>query len=165
MPKVDNNSFVLSDFISFSITGIARTAHLQNILHCTMRYCQLPYHYIVTKIMTLIGIYRDSSLCLYCDAISAKTRQENYLMGTIDSITRVGRRPYAHRDPSALSCAITADRRDPMCISKVSQVGGRQRSYSRASQPYRSGRSTHWVQVKNPKAPAVKREAEEDWGK
>jgi hypothetical protein len=29
--------------------------------------------------------------------------------------------------------------------------------------PYRSGRSPHWVRVKNPKAPAVKREAEEDW--
>jgi ATP-dependent DNA ligase len=31
--------------------------------------------------------------------------------------------------------------------------------------PYRSERSPHWVKVKNPKAPAVKREAEEDWGK
>ena len=31
--------------------------------------------------------------------------------------------------------------------------------------PYRSGRSPHWLKVKNPKAPAVKREAEEDWGK
>jgi len=30
--------------------------------------------------------------------------------------------------------------------------------------PYRSGRSPHWVKVKNPKAPAVKREVEEDWG-
>jgi bifunctional non-homologous end joining protein LigD len=29
---------------------------------------------------------------------------------------------------------------------------------------YRSGRSPHWVKVKNPKAPAVTREAEEDWG-
>jgi bifunctional non-homologous end joining protein LigD len=29
---------------------------------------------------------------------------------------------------------------------------------------YRSGRSRHWVKV-NPKAPAVKREAEEDWGR
>jgi bifunctional non-homologous end joining protein LigD len=28
---------------------------------------------------------------------------------------------------------------------------------------YRSGRSPHWVKIKNPKAPAVKREAEEDW--
>ena len=30
---------------------------------------------------------------------------------------------------------------------------------------YVSGRTSHWVKVKNPAAPAVKREAEEDWGK
>ena len=29
---------------------------------------------------------------------------------------------------------------------------------------YRSGRSRHWVKMKNPNAPAVKWEAEEDWG-
>jgi ATP-dependent DNA ligase len=34
----------------------------------------------------------------------------------------------------------------------------------RLGSPYRSGRSAHWVKVKNPKAPAVTREAEEDWG-
>jgi bifunctional non-homologous end joining protein LigD len=34
----------------------------------------------------------------------------------------------------------------------------------RLSTPYRSGRSRHWVKSKNPKHPAVKREAEEDWG-
>jgi bifunctional non-homologous end joining protein LigD len=34
----------------------------------------------------------------------------------------------------------------------------------RLGSPYRSGRSAHWVKVKNPNAPAVKREAEEDWG-
>jgi bifunctional non-homologous end joining protein LigD len=28
---------------------------------------------------------------------------------------------------------------------------------------YRSGRSPHWIKVKNPNAPAVKRKAEEDW--
>jgi bifunctional non-homologous end joining protein LigD len=33
----------------------------------------------------------------------------------------------------------------------------------RLGSPYRSGRSPLWVKVKNPKAPAVKREAEEDW--
>jgi hypothetical protein len=31
--------------------------------------------------------------------------------------------------------------------------------------PYHSGRSPHWVKVKNPKGPAVKREVEEDWGR
>jgi hypothetical protein len=35
----------------------------------------------------------------------------------------------------------------------------------RLDSPYRSGRSVHWLKVKNPKAPAVKREAEEDWGR
>ena len=30
---------------------------------------------------------------------------------------------------------------------------------------YRSGRADCWVKVKNPKAPAVKRDAEEDWGR
>jgi bifunctional non-homologous end joining protein LigD len=34
----------------------------------------------------------------------------------------------------------------------------------RLGSPYCSGRSPHWVKVKNPNAPAVKREAEEDWG-
>jgi ATP-dependent DNA ligase len=34
----------------------------------------------------------------------------------------------------------------------------------RLGSSYRSGRSKYWVKVKNPKAPAVKREAEEDWG-
>jgi len=35
----------------------------------------------------------------------------------------------------------------------------------RLGSPYRSGRCAHWVKVKNPKAPAMKREAEEDWGR
>jgi bifunctional non-homologous end joining protein LigD len=30
---------------------------------------------------------------------------------------------------------------------------------------YSSGRSPHWIKSKNPSAPAVKREAEEDWGR
>jgi ATP-dependent DNA ligase len=35
----------------------------------------------------------------------------------------------------------------------------------RLGSPYVSGRSRHWVKSKNPAAPAVKREAEADWGK
>jgi len=35
----------------------------------------------------------------------------------------------------------------------------------RLGSPYRSGRSRHWIKSKNPQHPAVKREAEEDWGK
>jgi bifunctional non-homologous end joining protein LigD len=33
----------------------------------------------------------------------------------------------------------------------------------RLRSPYRSGRTRHWLKFKNPAAPAVKREAEEDW--
>ena len=35
----------------------------------------------------------------------------------------------------------------------------------RLGSTYRRGRSPLWVKVKNPDAPAVKREAEEDWGR
>jgi bifunctional non-homologous end joining protein LigD len=35
----------------------------------------------------------------------------------------------------------------------------------RKDSTYRSGLSPHWVKSKNPDAPAVRREAEEDWGK
>lgn len=35
----------------------------------------------------------------------------------------------------------------------------------RRGSPYRSGRSTDWIKMKNPACAAVKREAEEDWGR
>jgi bifunctional non-homologous end joining protein LigD len=35
----------------------------------------------------------------------------------------------------------------------------------RKDSTYRSGRSPDWLKSKNPNAPAVKREAEEDWGR
>jgi bifunctional non-homologous end joining protein LigD len=35
----------------------------------------------------------------------------------------------------------------------------------RKGSPYRSGRTSDWIKVKNPASPAVKREAEEDWGR
>jgi bifunctional non-homologous end joining protein LigD len=37
--------------------------------------------------------------------------------------------------------------------------------FKRLGSSYRSGRSRDWLKMKNPAAPAVKREAEEDWGK
>ena len=35
----------------------------------------------------------------------------------------------------------------------------------RLGSPYVSGRTRHWLKFKNPAAPAVQREAEEDWGR
>jgi bifunctional non-homologous end joining protein LigD len=34
----------------------------------------------------------------------------------------------------------------------------------RKDSPYRSGRSPHWLKMKNPACAAVRREAEVDWG-
>jgi ATP-dependent DNA ligase len=34
----------------------------------------------------------------------------------------------------------------------------------RLGSPYVSGRTRHWLKFKNPATPAVKREAEEEWG-
>jgi ATP-dependent DNA ligase len=33
----------------------------------------------------------------------------------------------------------------------------------RLGTPYRAGRSAHWLKIKNPGAPAVRRLEEEDW--
>ena len=35
----------------------------------------------------------------------------------------------------------------------------------RKGSPYSSGKSPHWLKSKNPESAAVKREAEEDWGR
>ena len=35
----------------------------------------------------------------------------------------------------------------------------------RKDSPYRSGRSPDWLKMKNPTHDAVRREAEEDWGR
>jgi len=43
---------------------------------------------------------------------------------------------------------------------------GKSRGVSkRLGSRYRSGRSPDWLKFKNPAAPAVRREAEEDWGR
>ena len=45
------------------------------------------------------------------------------------------------------------------------QDGARGDRFEAPGSRYRSGRSPDWLKFKNPDAPAVKREAEEDWGR
>jgi len=52
-----------------------------------------------------------------------------------------------------------------LSLAKACKLGCEGIVSKRLGSPYRSGRSKYWVKVKNPKAPAVKREAEEDWGR
>jgi ATP-dependent DNA ligase len=46
-----------------------------------------------------------------------------------------------------------------LCVLGIDQPS------KRLGSRYRSGRSNDWLKMKNPNAPAVKREAEEDWGR
>jgi hypothetical protein len=63
--------------------------------------------------------------------------------------------------PRSRSCIVDGE---TLCHAHVSSVS--KASYRSAlGSPYCSGRSRHLVKSKNPAAPAVKREAEEDWSK
>jgi bifunctional non-homologous end joining protein LigD len=53
----------------------------------------------------------------------------------------------------------------PTVIAHACKLGLEGTGSKRKDSPYRSGRSPDWLKIKNADAPAVKREAEEDWGK
>jgi hypothetical protein len=69
-------------------------------------------------------------------------------------------------DPAPLfAIAIASEEDGAIVFREACKLGCEGIVSKRLGSPYRSGRSAHWVKVKNPKAPAVKREAEEDWGR
>src|SRR6516162_2879621 len=49
--------------------------------------------------------------------------------------------------------------------SRQQAAGSRQQAAGSRQQGLRSGRSPDWLKMKNPDAPAVAREAEEDWSR
>jgi bifunctional non-homologous end joining protein LigD len=53
----------------------------------------------------------------------------------------------------------------PSCSRTPGKMGLEGIVSKRRDSRYRSGRSSDWIKSKNPNAPAVKREAEEDWGR
>jgi bifunctional non-homologous end joining protein LigD len=68
-------------------------------------------------------------------------------------------------DHAAVLCAFDLIELD----GKEYAPGASRRSQTHVGQyavapPYQSGRTDHWLKIENPAAPAVKREAEEDWG-
>jgi len=52
----------------------------------------------------------------------------------------------------------------PLIFAHACKMGLEGIVSKRRNSSYRSGRSPDWIKSKNPAAPAVKREAEEDWG-
>ena len=53
--------------------------------------------------------------------------------------------------------------RGPVLLKHACRMGLEGIVWKRRGSRYTSGRSKEWIKLKNPKAPAVKREAEEDW--
>ena len=53
----------------------------------------------------------------------------------------------------------------PLVFAHACKLGLEGIVSKRRNSPYRSGRSPDWIKSKNPDAPAMKREAEEDWGR
>jgi hypothetical protein len=79
--------------------------------------------------------------------------------------------PYSNRSPTRRGRTQRTVRRRPLSGGKWSAGQGSPIVGDGRGQPihgllrYRSGRSPHWIKSKNPNAPAVKRETEEDWGR
>jgi hypothetical protein len=84
-----------------------------------------------------------------------------------DAMLRTSRRSLANTKWSDLAC----------CIGSLAKCSGAMMSLTNAvlrrrceggrpgGHPARSGRSPNWLKFKSPNAPAVEREAEEDWGR
>jgi len=53
----------------------------------------------------------------------------------------------------------------PLVFRHACKLGPEGIVSKRRNSRYRSGRSPDWIKSKNPAAPAVKREAEEDWAR
>ena len=53
----------------------------------------------------------------------------------------------------------------PLVFQHACKLGPEGIVSKRRNSRYRSGRSPDWIKSKNPAAPAVKREAEEDWAR
>jgi bifunctional non-homologous end joining protein LigD len=70
---------------------------------------------------------------------------------TLANILRKSRPDVRLNEPLEHRCCVPARLQDGAVVSK--RLGSR----------YRSGRSPDWLKFKNPAAPAVRREAEEDW--
>ena len=69
------------------------------------------------------------------------------------------------RSTSGLRFTEHLDEQDgPLVFQHACKLGLEGTVSKRRASFYSSGRSPHWIKTKNPAAPAVKREAEEDWG-
>jgi bifunctional non-homologous end joining protein LigD len=75
-----------------------------------------------------------------------------------ERLAKLLRRPH---DGIALNEHYTGD--DAIIYRHACALGCEGIVSKRLGSPYRAGRSPHWLKIKNPEAPAVKRKAEQEW--
>jgi ATP-dependent DNA ligase len=71
----------------------------------------------------------------------------------------------AHAGPGLRFNEHMDEQNGPLVFQHACKLGLEGIVSKRRNSRYRSGRSPDWIKSKNPAAPAVKREAEEDWGR
>jgi len=72
---------------------------------------------------------------------------------------------YLHTSRAAVNVNEHIEGDGPTVFAHACKMGLEGSVSKRKDSAYRSGRSPDWLKKKNPYAPAVKREAEEDWSK
>jgi hypothetical protein len=80
--------------------------------------------------------------------------------GYVDSLSRPGGNATGRR-----LLRLAPETLQPCADASLCKMGLEGIVSKRPGSRYRSGRSPDWLKFKNPEAPAVKREAEEDWAK
>jgi hypothetical protein len=105
-------------------------------------------------------------------SIAAREKDEKISYGVLDpsAFAEDGGPSLAERIGKGSGGKVWFRRADNTRVAKVGAIGGWDQMRARLvgdrlGSPYRSGRSRDWLKMKNPNAPAVKREAEEDWGR
>jgi bifunctional non-homologous end joining protein LigD len=73
--------------------------------------------------------------------------------------------PSAFAQPPAQSSTSTFEAGGPTVFAHACKMGLEGIVSKRKMSTYRSGRSPDWLKSKNPACEAVRREAEEDWGR
>jgi bifunctional non-homologous end joining protein LigD len=114
-------------------------------------------------VFELIRSHRSNAVAVLCAFDLLEVNGEDIRREPIQDRKRrlAGLLRFPH-DGMALNEAFTGD--GAVIYNHACALGCEGIVSKRLGSPYRAGRSAHWLKIKNPAAPAVRREAEEDWG-
>ena len=143
---------------------------VEAVNHLKVRSCLIDGEVVccdekgVTSFQLLRHRRNEPQACLYAfdlvELNGADLRREpiEVRKAMLASILRKSRHGLRLNEHLAHDCGLTV-------FEHACQLGCEGIVSKRLGSRYRSGRSPDWLKFKNPQAPAVRREAEEDWGR